>query len=212
MGSRAIAGGLSTDHQLPGVPELRQEPFDKLINTATGTLPEVVTQQCLKALLSTQLLPLGHSVTAYRSSQAYYLLSQLLSQTKYIIKKHKVPPGTVRWPLSGGGASEPAGWLGHLAGWSAAWAATTAPGWLAVLPGSLDGVVGLGWPGWLRPAASGWPSPSMSVSQPTASSRASQPPSHPASHPATQPPSQYSQASYLPACHRGRQPALQGCA
>ncbi len=42
--SRAIAGGLSADHQLPGVPKAKQVLPNKLIHNHTIDPPEIVTQ------------------------------------------------------------------------------------------------------------------------------------------------------------------------
>jgi hypothetical protein len=44
MESRAIAGGLSADHQLPGVPKAKEVLLNKLIHNHSIDPPEIVTQ------------------------------------------------------------------------------------------------------------------------------------------------------------------------
>jgi hypothetical protein len=44
MESRAIAGGLSADHQLPGVPNAKEVLLNKLIHNHNIDPPEIVTQ------------------------------------------------------------------------------------------------------------------------------------------------------------------------
>jgi hypothetical protein len=44
MESRAIAGGLSADHQLPGVPNAKEVLLNKLIHNHSIDPPEIVTQ------------------------------------------------------------------------------------------------------------------------------------------------------------------------
>jgi hypothetical protein len=57
MTSHAIAGGLSADHQLPGVPKARKVLLNKLIHSNSTGPPEKVTQQRLVLLPITQFLP-----------------------------------------------------------------------------------------------------------------------------------------------------------
>ncbi len=57
MESRAIAGGLSADHQLPGVPNAKEVLLNKLIHNHSIAPPEIVTQKRLALLLIAQLLP-----------------------------------------------------------------------------------------------------------------------------------------------------------